>query len=162
MPPSLATFILLSGHLFSSSASFLKTIKPFHEEFLAIESLAASPFGPPSTSLRTTALTSLTGYYAIGIYSDSSCTAPLYLVFYPLDTCYPTSSTTYESITATSTTVTITKYSDSKCTTVVNVSVESNSVTCSSSTKYKGVKAYISSTSKGTSSAATLIQRYMN
>ena len=151
MSPSLATFLLLSGHLFSSSASFLKTIKPF----LAIESIAASSFDPPSTSLKTTALTSLTRYYAIGLYSDLSCTEPLYLVFTALDTCYPTSSSTYESVTATSTTaVTTTQYSDSKCTTVVKASNKSFPGIC-----YSGTKIFISSTSTGTSSAATVVQR---
>ena len=151
MSPSLASFILLSGHLFSSSASFLKTTEPF----LAIESIAASSFGPPSTSLKTTALTSLTGYYAIGIYSDLSCTAPLYLVFTALDTCYPTSSSTYEFLTANSTTaVTITQYSDSKCTTVVKASVKSAPGVC-----YFGTKGFISSTSTGISGAASVVER---
>ena len=122
MSPSLAIFILLGVHLFSSSASFLKTIKPVYEELSKIKSLAASPLGSPSTSLSTTALTSLTGYLAGVSYSDSSCKVPLQVSFTALNTCFPSSGGLYTFITADSESLSTIDYADSLCTDVVSES----------------------------------------
>ena len=152
MSPSLATFILLSGHLFSSSASFLARIELSPGKLSTIKSLAASPIG--TTSLDTTALT---GYLAIASYSasDTSCGTPLSVQFTALGTCNPVSSGAYSSYTVTSTTVTIGIYSDSLCTTAVKeAELEYKSDTCT-----EGEKVYVSATSTLTSSVAMVSAR---
>jgi hypothetical protein len=154
MSPSLAIFILLGGHLFSSSASFLKTIKPVYEKLSTIKSLAASPLGSPSASLSTTALTSLTGYLAVGRYSDSSCKVPLQVQFTALNTCFAIDGGLYESITADSESVNIIEYTDSLCTNVVREEDRSWDLDCTD-----GVKTYITATSTFTADIAMYNQR---
>lgn len=154
MSPSLAIFILLGGHLFSSSASFLKTIKPVYEKLSTIESLAASPLGSPSTSLSTTALTSLTGYLAGIFYSDSSCKLPVSVSFTALNTCFPSSGGLYSSITANSEVVTSTDYTDSLCTDVVVKTDSYSDLDCTNR-----VKTYITATSTFTPDIAMYSQR---
>jgi hypothetical protein len=142
MSPSLAIFILLGGHLFSSSASFLKTITPAYEKLSTIKSLAASPLGSPSTSLSTTALTSLTGYLAAVYYSVSSCKVPLQVTFTALNTCFPSSGGLYTSIIADSETLTTIDYTDSLCTIVVKEEDRSWDFDCTN-----GAKTFITATS---------------
>ena len=115
MSPPLATFILLSGNLISSSASSLARIKLSLENLSTIKSLAASPIG--TTSLDTTALT---GYIALASYSDTSCGTPFEVGFVALNTCFPASNSTYSSITATSRSYRVGKYSDSLCKTAIS------------------------------------------
>jgi hypothetical protein len=113
-------------------------------------SLAASPIG--TTSLDTTALT---GYLARALYSDTSCGTPLFVSFTALDTCYPTSTSTYSSTTATSTSSTEGEYSDSLCKTLIS----------KSEGKYtdglcvNGMKQFVSATSTFTSSVSMMSQR---
>jgi hypothetical protein len=155
MSPSLATFILLSSNLFSTSASFLKITKPFPEKLSAIKSLTASPIVFTSASLSTAGLMSLTGYYATGIYSDSSCEAPILVTFTALNTCFPTSESTYESVKANSTYVSTVEYSDSLCTVAIQETVDSYS----DGECVSDGKAYISETSTLTSDVAAITQR---
>ena len=154
MSPSLAICILLGGHLFSSSASFLKTIEPVYEKLSTIESLPASPLGSPSTSLSKTALTSLTGYLAGVGYSDSSCTVPIQISFKALNTCYPSSGGLYTIITADSGTLTSTDYTDSLCTDFVLEEKSSLDLDCTNR-----VKGYITTTSTFTPDIAMYNKR---
>ena len=118
-------------------------MKPVDEILSTIKSLAASPLGSPSTSQSTTALTSLTGYLAIGRYSDSSCKVPLSIQFSALNICFATSDGLYEYVKADSGTVNVAYYTDSLCTIVQEEDDQSYSdVNCNN-----GVKTYITATS---------------
>jgi hypothetical protein len=150
MSPSLATFILLSGYLISSSASSLARIKLSLEKLSMTKSLAASPIG--TKSLDTTALT---GYIAVAAYSDTSCGTPLTVDFTALDTCYPGSTSTYTSVTATSTTLTVGEYSDSLCKTVISeTELQYTDGLCGD-----GAKIFASATSTFTSSVSMFSTR---
>jgi hypothetical protein len=156
MITSLATFILLSGHLFSSSASLLNITKQFPEKLSTIKFLNASPIATASTSLSTIGLTSLTGYFSNGIYSDLSCKTPFLVEFTALNACYPTGeSNTYESVTTNTTYVITSVYSDSLCKFFVKRVVES----FSDGVCVYGRKASISTTSTLTTDVAALTER---
>ena len=157
MLTSLATFILLSGHLFSSSASFLKITETFPEKLSTTKFLTASPIATASTSLSTVGLTSLTGYYLNGIYSDLSCKTPVIVQFTALNACYPSgeSSNTYESVTTNTTYVITSVYSDSLCKVFVSRKVESF---LDGACVY-GRKASVSTTSTLTTDVAAITQR---
>lgn len=156
MLPSLATFILLSGHLFSSSASFLKITETFPEKLSTIKFLTASPIATASTSLSKIGLTSLTGYFSSGIYSDLSCKTPVIVQFSALNACYPTGeSNTYESVTAYTTYVITSTYSDSLCKVFVSREVQS----FSDGACVYGRKASVSTTSTLTTDVAAITQR---
>ena len=148
MSSSLATFILLSCHLISSSASSLEEIKLSLEKWCMMKSLVASPIG--TTSLGTT---ELTGYLVIGLYKDTSCGDPIHYSVTPLNTCHPTSSSSYAAITATSTSYTVRGFSDSLCTisTSDDESSEYSDYLCSN-----GDKVYVQATSTVTSSTAMI------
>ena len=156
MLPSLATFILLSGYLFSSSASFLKITKTFPQKLSTIKFLTASPIATASTSLSTIGLTSLTGYFSSAKYSDLSCKTPFLVQFTALNACYPTGeSNTYESVTAYTTYVITTVYSDSLCKVFVSREVES----FSDGVCVYGRKNSVSTTSTLTTDVAAITQR---
>ena len=146
MSSSLATFILLRCHLISSSASSLEEIKLSLEKWSMIKSLAASPNG--TTSLGTT---ELTGYLVLGLYKDTSCGDPVLYSVRPLNTCYPTSSSSYTAVTATATSYTVGEFSDSLCTiSTSNIKTfEYSDGFCSD-----GYKIYVQATSTVTSSTA--------
>ena len=151
MSSSLATFILLSCHLISSSASSLEEIKLSLKKWCMIKSLAASPIG--TTSLVTT---ELTGYLVLGFYKDTSCGDPAIYLVRPLNTCYPASSSSYATITATSTSYTVGEFSDSLCTISTSdiKTFEYSDGFCSD--RYK---IYVQATSKVTSSTAMINSR---
>ena len=148
MSSSLATFILLSCHLISSSASSLEKIKLSLEKYSRIKSLTASPIG--TTSLGTT---ELTGYIVIGSYKDTSCGNPFFYLVTQLNTCYPTNSSSYAAVTATSTNFTTGEFSDSLCTISTSdyETFEYSDGLCSN-----GNKIYVQATSTVTSSTAMI------
>ena len=113
MSAYLVVFILFSGELLRSSASFLTTTK-LSEELSATNSLTASAIGPPVTSLETL----LSGYVTIVYHSDDSCTSQTYVLNTALNVCITNSDDEYEYYTATSSSVTTARYTDSLCTEV--------------------------------------------
>ena len=114
-----------------------------------VTSLTKSPTGSPVAS----ATTSLTGYVTFVFYQGSSCSDQAYATTEILNSCYRFDDTTYRLVTATSSSVVETSYTDSKCT--MGASVESYSYTdgvCFTSGK---VKAYVSSSSVWNSDSVT-------
>ena len=109
--------ILFIGQCCLSSASFLTPIKFFEEPSIA-DSLAASPIGSPLMPLDTsiTPLSLLTGYLVYTFYKDSSCTYQTAVLHNALNVCFHTALGQYEYITATVSSVTRKKFSDSLCT----------------------------------------------
>ena len=132
MSSSLATFILLSCHLISSSASSLEEIKL---------SLAASYL-----------TRNLTGYLVVGFDKDTSCSDPAYYSVRPLNTCYPTSSSSYAITTAYSTIYFVDEFFDSLCT------IHSDIKFCgySNGLCFDRNKTYVQATSTVTSSTAMI------
>ena len=118
MSSFLAVCILLVGHLFSSSATSLKTIKLASEESSQAKSLIASPIGSSVTTLDSniTKLANLDGYVVDVRYTDSSCSTFSFAEQQVLNKCFRYSATQYKYITATSTLVTKNTYTDAKCT----------------------------------------------
>ena len=114
MSPAMSAYlvisILFSGELLRSSASFLTTTK-LSEELSATTSLTASAIGPPITSLET----SLPGYVTYALYSDDSCTSQIVARSDALNVCIADSGSNFEYTTATSSSITLTLYTDSLC-----------------------------------------------
>ena len=99
MSPSLAVIILLIGHLFSSSASFLETMKLDSEEVSPTRTQTAPPIGSPVTSLDSRYPD---GYLVTAFYSDLLCEIPTTVVYTLLKDCRRTSFYTYEYVLVTS------------------------------------------------------------
>ena len=118
MSSFLAVCILLIGHLFSSSATSLKTIKLASVESSQNQSLTASPIGSSVTTLDSNIikLANLDGYVVDVYFTDSSCSTISYATQQILNQCFRYSATQYKYITATSTLVTKNTYTDAKCT----------------------------------------------
>ena len=117
MSSFLAVCILLIGHLFSSSATFLKTIKLASEESSQNQPLTASPIGSSVTTLDSniTKLANLVGYVINVGYSDSSCSFFSSVQIVKLNECYRYGSR-FRYVTATSALVTYGLYTDAQCT----------------------------------------------
>ena len=95
MSPSLAISVLLIGHLLSSSASFLETMKLGSHEISPIRTLTAPLIGSPATSLGSTYAhllsEPLVGYLAVAVHSDSLCENPISVYYSLLNKCIRTS-----------------------------------------------------------------------
>ena len=106
--------ILIVGQCGLSSASSIK----FFEELSITNSLAASPIGSPVISLDTSInqLPLLTGYVVYAQHKDSSCTFQTDVQLKALNICLHKDLGQYEYITATVSSVTRKKFSDSLCT----------------------------------------------
>ena len=119
MSAYLVGFIVFSGELLRSSASFLTTTK-LSEELSETNSVTASAIGTPITSLETslTPLSLLSGYIGYVRYSDDSCTSQMIALFSALNVCTEEGENEYEFRTATSSAITIKFYTDSLCTVV--------------------------------------------
>ena len=117
MSRSLAIYFLLIAHLFSSSASFLKSTQPALEESSAGLSPLHFSRGSRVTSLDTniTTLAALTGYVTQATYRDAACQNPILALVVALNTCYRTGLSEYNYNTATGTSVTFATYTDAKC-----------------------------------------------
>ena len=122
-----------------------------------VSSPTKSPATSPSTSPSTVRSSStLTGYFSSGIYSDLSCKTPVIVQFSALNACYPTGeSNTYESVTAYTTYVITSTYSDSLCKVFVSREVQS----FSDGACVYGRKASVSTTSTLTTDVAAITQR---
>ena len=116
MRASFPIFILIVGQCGLSSASFLTPMK-FFEELSITDSQAASPIGSPVMSLDTSInpLSLLTGYVVYTQHKDSSCTFQTDVQYMALNICLHTNLGQYEFITATISSVTRKKFSDSLC-----------------------------------------------
>ena len=110
MSAFLVISILFSSQLLRSSASFLTTTK-LSEELSATTSLTASAIGPPITSLET----SLSGYVTYALHSDDSCTTQIAARSDALNVCFADNNFDFAYTTATSSSITITSYTDSLC-----------------------------------------------
>lgn len=117
MSPSLAISVLLIGHLLSSSASLLETMKPGFDEMSPIRSLMAPPIGSPATSLGSTYAhfmsENLVGYLVLATHSDSLCKIPTIVTYHLLNICIRTTLYTAEFYTATAANFVIGKFFDS-------------------------------------------------
>ena len=115
----LAVCILLIGHLFSSSATSLKTIKLASEESSQNQSLTATPIGSSVTAFNSNItkleLAILAGYVVDAVYTDSSCSTFSFAIQQVLNKCFRDSEK-YAYIVATSTTVLHSTYTDAQCT----------------------------------------------
>ena len=118
MSSFLAVCILLVGHLFSSSATSLKTIKLASEESSQAQALTASPIGFSVTTLNSniTKLVNLNGYVYDVVYTDSVCSTFALAELQVLNICFRFSATKYKFITASSALVTYNTYTDAQCT----------------------------------------------
>ena len=116
----LAVCILLIGHLFSSSATSLKTIKLASEESSQNQSLTATPIGSSVTTLNSNItkleLAILTGYVVDVTYTDSLCSTFSFTQQQVLNKCFRLGATKYRYITATSLLVGYYTYTDAQCT----------------------------------------------
>ena len=129
MSSSRAIFILFVGHLFSSSASYLKTEKVSLQETSLTKSRATSTVDPIITS-RDTSLTPLaiSDLFVITTsFTDTDCFSPYSEVIEALNTCFQNDDVSFVQITATLSTVSRVTYSDSRCTDKLNETNSTNS-----------------------------------
>ena len=117
MSSFLAVCILLIGHLFSSSATSLKTIKLASEESSQAKSLTASQIGSSATTLDSniTKLANLDGYVVDVTYTDSSCSTFSFAQQQVLNKCFRYSETKYKYITAAAMLVSYFTFTDAQC-----------------------------------------------
>ena len=155
MSAYLVISILFSSQLLRSSASFLTTTK-LSEELSETNSITASAIGPPITSLETslTPLSLLSGYVGYARYSDDSCTSQMKALFVALNVCIARSEDDYDYYTATSSSITITSYTDSLCTVVSSISSDTQSYVDGACEKKR--KVFVASTITANPSAATV------
>ena len=129
MPSFLPICILLIGQLFSSSATYLPTIRSEIDLASAnssrIKSLTASQVESAvsriesavkaSNSNITKLATYLDGYVSDVMYSDYTCKNFLYAYSRALNTCWRSSATRFSYVIATTTEVIAATFSDEKC-----------------------------------------------
>ena len=155
----LAVCILLIGHLFSSSATSLKTIKLASEESSQNQSLTATPIGSSVTAFNSNItkleLAILAGYVVDVTYTDSLCSTFSFTQQQVLNKCFRLGATKYRYITATSLLVGYYTYTDAQCTLGMQSTVNyyTNKV-CSGSRM-----TFISETSDFTPTVAIAFQR---
>ena len=127
MSPSQAVLVLIIGYLYASSASLLQTEKLAPEDVSPTKFLPALTIGSTATSQGRfrTSLNALTGYVTSVTYSDTSCKSTESVVVELLNSCIRTGKETSQFVTATSSSVTRSRYSDSLCTIAAKVTMES-------------------------------------
>ena len=158
MSPSLATFVLVVGFLFSCSASYLKTRQVASEEMHPTISITASLVESPISSKTTTSQAILSGYFANVRYKDSLCKIPVSATFLLLNRCFQSDVATFLYVTATSSSVSTQKYFDPLCTLSTGPSVESyKDSACVDSRKI-----FVTPMTTFTSQVATASQRWTN
>ena len=160
MSSFLAVCILLIGHLFSSSATSLKTIKLASEESSQAQALTASPIGFSVTTLNSniTKLVNLNGYVYDVVYTDSLCSTFALAELQVLNICFRFSATKYKFITASSALVTYNTYTDAQCTLGGSNTIHVyESKVCSGQRR-----TFISETSNFIPTIAVGFQRWMN
>ena len=153
MSPSQAVLLLTIGYLYASSALLLQTEKLAPEDVSLTKFIPAFTIGSTATSQGRfrTSLNILTGYVTSVTYSDISCKSPQSVVIELLNSCIRTGKETSQFVTATSSSVTRKRYSDSLCTIFTKETIESyKDGACVSSTKMS-----INPTSKFTADVAT-------
>ena len=156
MSAYLVISILFSSQLLRSSASFLTTTK-LSEELSETNSITASAIGPPITSLETslTPLSLLSGYVGYARYSDDSCTSQMKALFVALNVCIARSEDDYDYYTATSSSITITSYTDSLCK-VPSTEFPADTTSYVNGACEKKRKVFVASTITANPSAATV------
>ena len=153
MSPSQAVLMLIIGYLCASSASLLQTEIVAPEDVSSAKFLSAFTVGSTATSQGRfrTSLNTLTGYVTSVTYNDTSCKSTLSVVVELLNSCIRTGEETSQFVTATSSSVTRSRFSDSSCTIATKGTLESYTVgACVSSTKTS-----ITPTSEYTADVAT-------
>ena len=125
--PSQAVLMLIIGYLCASSASLLQTEKVAPEDVSPAKFLPALTIGSTATSQGRfrTSLNTLTGYVTSVTYSDTSCKITLSVVVEILNSCIRTGKGTSQFVTATSSSVTRSRFSDSSCTSATKGTAES-------------------------------------
>ena len=153
MSPSQAILLLIIGYLYVSSALLLQTEKLASEDVSLTNFIPAFTIGSTATSQgrSRTSLETLTGYVTSVTYNDMSCKSPQSVVIELLDSCIRTGKETSQLVTATSSSVTRKRYSDSLCAIATKETSESyTDGACVGSTKIS-----INPTSKFTADVAT-------
>ena len=148
-----AVLMIIIGYLGASSASLLQTEKAAPDDVSPAKFLSAFTVGSTATSQGRfrTSLNTLTGYVTSVTYSDTSCKSTLSVVVELLNNCIRTGEETSQFVTATSSSVTRSRFSDSSCTLPTKGTLESyTDGACVSSTKTS-----ITPTSEFTADVAT-------
>ena len=129
MSSSRAIFILIVGHLFSSSASYLKAKKVTLQETAPTKSRATSTVDHTITS-RDKSLTPLATsdlFVTTTLFTDTDCFSPYSEVVEVLNTCFRNDDASFVQVTATLSSVSRVTYSDSLCTDKLNETNSTNS-----------------------------------
>ena len=164
MSSSLTICILLIGHLFSSSATSLKTTTEAFEESSRTHSLIASQIGSSVTALNSN-ITKLANYlngYIIDVtYKTTACETPISAYLQALNTCHREGESVYAFVIADSSSVTYATFTDSKCT--MGMSILSVKSYVEGKCGYSNSMAtFISATSELISPVAFASQRWIN